>query len=70
MLKEQRLKRIFRQGLGIKEYFFKSSKRNFHSKEELGRKRKSSWSGGGEQVRRDLSDRARVLKMRPTIAER
>lgn len=24
--------------MGIKEYFFKSSKHNFHSKEELGRK--------------------------------
>ena len=51
MLKEQRLKTIFRQGLRIKEYSFKSSKQNSHSKEqEIGRKGKSSWSGGGEKL--------------------
>lgn len=56
--REQRhIKRIFRQGLRIKEYSFKSSKQNSHSKEqEIGRKGKSSWSGGGEQVGRDLSE--------------
>lgn len=72
MLKEQRLKREYSGrvwGGEIKEYSFKSSKRNFHSKEEMGRKGKSSWSGGSEQVRRDLSHGARALKMRQTTAE-
>lgn len=57
MLENKGLRRIFRQGLRIKEYSFKSSKQNSHSKEqEIGRKGKSSWSGGGEQVGRDLSE--------------
>ena len=57
MIKEQRFKRVFRQGLRIKEYSFKSSKQNSHSKEqEIGRKGKSSWSGGSEHVGRDLSE--------------
>lgn len=57
MLKEQRFKRVFRQGLRIKEYSFKSSKQNFHSKEQgTGRKGKSSWSGGGEHAGRDSSE--------------
>lgn len=72
MLKEQRLKREYSgrvwESKNISSRVLSAIsivKKNWEGKE------KSSWSGGGEQVRRDLSDGARTLtlKMRPTTAE-